>query len=206
MGADVTDRAAVQSPWLTIWFSPRISIRRLIEGDVRASWLPVMVLALPAVMLHSIQSLRSTPSLADTPVSLAIFVFIKFEFFILVVGPFLLALVGRWLGGYAGVGSIWQALVWSHAPVAVSGVLWIPVVLVFGNTVFLEALSGPLPSLAIFATQLASLWSSLLVLGMVAEVQRFSLGRAIISYIPFYIALILFVGAMGHVERFVGLR
>jgi hypothetical protein len=31
-------------------------------------------------------------------------------------------------------------------------------------------------------------------------------GRAIISYIPFYFALLLFVGATAQLERLVGLR
>jgi hypothetical protein len=61
MCADDPPRAAVPTPWRTIWFSPRITIRRLIEADVRSSWVPVIVLAVTVLLLEFVQSIRSTP-------------------------------------------------------------------------------------------------------------------------------------------------
>jgi hypothetical protein len=206
MGADDPPRAAVPSPWRTIWFSPRITIRQLNEADVRPSWVPVMVLAVPVLLLNFIQSIRSTPSIADTPTSTVILTFSKYELFNLVAAPFVLAFLGHWLGGIAPTGRLWRAVVWSHIPVAAASAFWMPVVLIFGRRVLLEALTGPLVSVSDFATELAIFWGFVLLVAMVAEAQRFSLGRAITCLIGLSLAFFLYMAAAIQIERFVGLR
>ena len=178
MGADDPPRPTVPSPWRTIWFSPRITIRQLIDADVRPSWVPVIVLALPALMLDYLDTFWSKPSHEDYPISQAVFFFVTGHIFYLVVGPFLLAFVGRWRGGSTSAGCIRQAIIWSYLPVAAASAfciaaasaLCLPVLLIFGRRVF-EALIGPFVSVADFAIVSAALWGYVIVVGMLAEVR-----------------------------------
>jgi hypothetical protein len=178
----------------------------LIAADVRPSWVPVIVLTLPAFILAPLQSALPNPSLADTTISFYVLASSKMLFYYLVVSPFLLALVGRWLGGHADAGLIRQVVAWSMVPVAVASAFWIPIVLLVGRRVLTEALTGPLPAVTDFAAAVCGAWSDVVYVGMLAEVQRFSLGRAIISLIVQYLGMLVSWAATIQIERFVGLR
>jgi hypothetical protein len=212
MGADDPPRAALPSPWRTIWFSPRITIRQLIEADVRPSWVPVLVLALPALLLEYIDTFRSNPANATYSISKSLFFFVTAHFLFLVVNPFVLAFVGRWRGGSASASCIRQAILWSYLPVAAAGAFWIagasafwmPVALLFDRRV-LEALTGPFLSLADATIVLAALWGWVIMVGMLAEVQRCSLYRVIDSLFALYLANLLFLLATYASARLVGL-
>jgi hypothetical protein len=102
---------AVPSPWLTTWFSPRRTIRRIIEAEAPPSWWPVIALAVLGQVIaltefnpdHSVNVSNSA-----MPVALGALQTI----FSVLVGPFLLAFAGGWLGGEADPGEIRQAIAW----------------------------------------------------------------------------------------------
>lgn len=108
------------------------------------------------------------------------------------VGPFLLAFVGGWLGGEADPGEIRQAIAWGYLPFAVAGLCWIPLALAYRGT-----LSQPEPEvpLALVPLVLAAMvgvsWSIVTQVIMLAEVQRFSIFRAIASMVVLLIPAFL---------------
>ena len=98
----------------------------------------------------------------------------------ILVGPFLLAFVGGWLGGDADPGEIRQAVAWGYVPFAVAGLCWIPVAFSGrGHGAEGTAEVALMLVLLMLAVILGAAWSVVLQVITLAEVQRFSIVRAI---------------------------
>jgi hypothetical protein len=186
---------AALAPWGTVWFSPRMTIRRIVDSEARPSWVPVVALAAMTQALGSLQrdpaDLTFSVSWSTMPVILGVLQLV----FGVLVGPFLLAFAGGWLGGQADPEEIRPAVAWSLVPFALAGLLWIPILLAYGGPMS-PAIQpqdvfqwlGLLFALVIFA---AVWWSLVLEVIMLAEVQRFSILRALASVIILMIPLLL---------------
>jgi hypothetical protein len=115
------------------------------------------------------------------------------------VGPFLLAFSGGWFGGQADPEEIRQSLVWSYAPFAVTAVCWVPL-LAGGGAI--ATVPGEVPSAAIVVKALlllavtlvyvaALVWTFVLQVITLAEVQHFSVPRSLGSIVVWMIPLLL---------------
>jgi hypothetical protein len=99
-----------RSPWLAMWLSPQVTIRRILRAEPRPSWVPVVAL----VALHSGLDRLSFHYPFDTAAALlgalmAALVFGSVQLiFSILIGPFLLAIAGGWLGGDADADEIRQ--------------------------------------------------------------------------------------------------
>ena len=183
--------ASAPSPWRTIWFSPRQTIRRLIDGVVQTSWVPVVALAaVTQAFTASLDGDSGRLLSASDAVMPGVIAAAQLVFGI-VVGPFVLAFVGRWFGGDADPADLRQAIAWSYAPLAAVTIVWVPVLLArAANTATTEGV-GVGVVVATVATVIAYVWSlPLLVIG-VAEAQRFSIARAIGSILILAIPALL---------------
>lgn len=183
------------SPWRTMWFSPRVTMRRLVDADVRPSWTPVVALAALSSALLNMQ-LDDTGALSASRSVMPVVIGVLQLLFGVLVGPFLLAFIGGWFGGEADPTEIREAIAWSYVPIAVCSALWIPLLLVGGTRVFGREL-GPESgvhwiTLPMIVTITASyIWSLPLFVGALAEVQRFSIGKAILCLIILAIPTLL---------------
>jgi hypothetical protein len=192
--------AAPPNPWRTMWFSPRVTMRRLLEAETRPSWIPVVALAAVSSALSSMQ-LDEAGALSASRSAMPVIIGSLQVIFGVLVGPFLLAFVGGWLGGEADPADIREVLAWSYVPIAVGSVLWIPLVLTLGTRAFgtdsepltgLQWLSVPL----LLGIGVSYLWSLPLMVGGLAAVQRFSIGKAILCLVILSVPLLL-LGAIG---------
>ena len=108
------------------------------------------------------------------------------------VGPFLLAFVGGWLGGDADPADIRQAVVWGNVPFAVAAVGWIPLALWFKGSLSNPDAEIPLAVVPVMlALGIAAVWSVVTQIVALAEVQRFSVWRAIASVLILMIPMLL---------------
>jgi len=182
------------NPWKTVWFSPRLTIQRVIAAEPRPSWTGVIALA----ALHQVfAALRVDPVdgtfSSSRSVMPAILGALQIVFGVL-VGPFLLAFVGSWLGGDADADDIRHAVAWSYVPLAIFGLLWIPLLIAFGGPPAGATPQGAaqwlgvLLALVIFA---GGIWTLVLEVIMLAEVQHFAVWRAVISIGILLIPLLL---------------
>lgn len=200
MDADTPLVASSLNPWRTIWFSPRRTIRRIVDAEVRPSWVPVIALAAlhQAILSLEIDPAEGTLSLARSAVPVTVSV-LQLIFGVL-VGPFLLAFVGGWLGGEADPAEIRQSAAWSHLPLAVSTACWIPIVAVYGwNTLGQNFAPDAAHQWLILVVGLlmfaAMVWTIVLQIVTLAEVQRFSIVRALASIIILVVPVLL-LGAL----------
>jgi hypothetical protein len=191
LAAEVT----APTPWRTMWFSPRVTIRRLVEAEVRPSWAPVVALAALSSALLNMQ-LDDTGALSASRSFMPVVIGVLQLLFGVLVAPFLLAFVGGWFGGEADPTDIREAVAWSYVPIAVCSALWIPLLLIGGTRVFgrdwasesgMHWIAVPM----ILGITVSYIWSVPLLVGAIAEVQRFSIGKAILCLIVLVVPAML---------------
>ena len=185
--ADATPPAPPPNPWRTIWFSPRRTIRRIVDADVRPSWWPVIALALVGQAFAALEFDASGGVALDRS-AMPMAIGVLQTIFGVLVGPFLLAFVGGWLGGEADPSEIRQSVAWGYVPLAVTGVCWIPVAFsVGGNGAEGNAEVPTVLVPLMVAIMVGVAWSVVLQVITLAEVQRFSILRAIASILSLLI-------------------
>jgi hypothetical protein len=122
------------------------------------------------------------------------------------VGPFILAFTGGWFGGEADPDEIRQSVAWSYAPLAVSNIFLIPMLALLSATsarddpadVEMSALQlgAALMLLGTIALYFVAIgWALVLQIATLAEVQRFSVLRAIGSLTILAVPLLI-LGAL----------
>ena len=189
-------------PWRTIWFSPRRTIRALVDADVRPSWVPVVALAVLHQVLASILGVMAPDgTISSARATMPAIIGGLQVIFGVLVGPFILAFTGGWFGGDADPDEIRQSVAWSYAPVAVATIF--PVLIFALNTslpresiaageVTASGIGVALILLGSIVVYFAVLvWAVVLQVATLAEVQRFSILRAIGSLLILFIPLLL---------------
>lgn len=178
------------NPWLAIWTRPRATIRQQVERDPEA-WVLALVAFAGVGQLLSDASARSYGDRLDLPTLL---------FMALLAGPLigilgayvggsLLCWSGRLLGGSAHPVEIRAAIAWSSVPYVASMVLWVPELLLFGEELFTNATprldADPGLQALLFAfvavEMLAALWTFVVFLKCLGQVQAFSAWRALLN-------------------------
>jgi hypothetical protein len=177
-----------QYTWLAIWTRPRDTIRRIVREDVsQGIWWLAFIYGF-ASLCSALQSLSIGTFYGPIPIFL----------FALIVAPFwgyvvfsLWSLAVMWTGKlFRGTGkfqAIRAAYAWSCVPIVVSDAIWVILFVLFGSSLFL---SPPVEHTLIGAEALlllcllllkvvCAIWSLVIYLNALAEVQGFSVLRAI---------------------------
>jgi len=171
------------NPWRSIWFSPRLTVRQLIEADGRPSWVPVFFLACLAGVLNVLNEQWANgqlhvPILAGTLATL-VAVGLAGQF----AGAWFLGVYGRWRGGVGTAQQLRIAYGWSGAPGAICFLIWPLVWIANGGPVrgFPSMQTGGqiLAGVLYALTIITPWWSLVLGIAAVASVHRFSVWRAI---------------------------
>lgn len=192
--------AVAARPWRTIWFSPRRTMRELLAAEVRPGWTLVVGLAALHGALATLGGLAAKGELSFNIAAMPTIIGVLQVVFGVLVGPFLLAFSGGWFGGEADPEEIRQSLAWSYAPFAVTAVCWIPVMLAGGGAVATAPIDAPsaavaLKALLFLAVTLvyvaALLWTFVLQVITLAEVQHFSVARSLGSIVVWMVPLLL---------------
>ena len=201
MTSEVVAAAPIAArPWRTIWFSPRRTIRDLLASEVRPGWTLVVGLAALHGALATLAGLAAKGDLSFNTATMPTIIGALQVVFGVLVGPFLLALSGGWFGGQADPEDIRQSLAWSYAPLAVTAVFWIPVLLAGGGAIDAVHPDEPSASAVLRALLLlavtfvyvaAAVWTFVLQVITLAEVQQFSIPRSLGSIVVWMIPLLL---------------
>ncbi len=125
----------VRSPWLTIWYMPRITMRAILDTDPKKDVLLIAILiGLVSFFSGMLWAMMSTPDLVFMLIGLGITV---------ILGPIvglawlyimggILWFTGMLLGGQGTAEEIRTALAWGNIPTLAFSALLIPVMLIFG--------------------------------------------------------------------------
>ena len=194
------------NPFLSIWFQPRKTIQYIISQSS-----PGQLIIFLAVLAGINRVLARGPILELGKK----FDLLTILLIVLVVGPltgiaglylqaFGLRLTGRLLGGQADSSQLRAALAWSSLPMLLGLVLWIPQIAILGRYAFVKnpgeyVETGLMTLMLEFKLEqlILSLWSIVLQVKCVSEVQRVSIGKAILNIILMILFLIPFYGLFG---------
>lgn len=180
-------------------------MRDLLASEARPSWVPVVALAGVHQVLAAVLGNPGNGTLSfDHALMPAVIGVLQLIFGVL-IGPFLLALVGGWFGGQADPDEIRQSVAWSYAPFAAATLCLIPILLASrgltgSDGAAVETTSQALQALVVLGGLLlyllAVLWALVLQVVTLAEVQRFSILRAIGNLFVLLVPFLLLSAAL----------
>lgn len=199
------------NPWISIWHEPRLTIERIVARDPKYCVLLLASLSgiaqtLDGAVERSLGDDVPWPFLLGTaaiggPITGLLGLF---------VGSWLLKLTGGWMGGRGDALRIRTAIAWGSAPIVWGLLLWIPLLLVFGQELFatetplMDSSPGLLALYVGFAALdvVISVWSIVVFLHCLGQVQGFSAWRALgntlaavaVIAVPIVLLALLFAG------------
>ncbi|MCH9633274.1 MAG: hypothetical protein S4CHLAM6_16270 [Chlamydiae bacterium] len=159
------------SPWSTIWLHPKLTMRHILDNfPTRYNHLLVIGGAFTHVIAYSI-SWYSWWLTVVVWVCLSIFS----GLFTLYIGGGLLKWTGSWLKGQGSYQDVRSAIAWSQIPVLAFFIVEVIILLIVGGD------GGNLFYTSVLF--LLSLWTAIVFLCCLAEAQKFSFLKALISSI-----------------------
>ncbi len=187
------------TPWKSIWLEPRKTIRSIVRTNPKAQfWLLSWLYAFP-VLLHMAQSL----SLGEVfPIALIVLISAGLAAFVgwasLSILAYILLWTGRWIGGDATFLELRAAVAWANVPNVVNIILWVLLTIEFGALLFttgfseMEFMGYQLGLVVVvFILQLTvAVWSFIILIKTIAEVQGFSAWKALLNiFMPLILVL-----------------
>jgi hypothetical protein len=176
------------SPFVSMWLSPRDTVRGILQRD--PTYLVVPLGAIGGVF--QALSRASEKSIGDH-LSLPVILAIAIPFGAIAgvlglhVGSALLHFTGKWIGGTGSKEDIRASIAWGTVPALWGGLLWLPIILLTGRAVFLTDIetsgAGAMTLLIAGGCLLvqagAYIWSIFTGLHSLGEAQGFSAWRAL---------------------------
>ena len=171
------------NPWKEVWLHPRNTIKAILKYDPKYMVLPLAALAgiaNNALDFEMMDGIIGGSSFIGSAFVAAILGIVS-----LYISGFLLSLTGKWIKGKANALKLRAAIAWSGVPVVASLVLFIP--LFFALNSDLSGIIG-LSSIVLIVL---GLWSLVLQVGMISEIQKFSIWKAILNIILAFIVILI---------------
>lgn len=119
----------------------------------------------------------------------------------IVISSALFVWIGRWLGGVGTFQQVRSAVAWSNVPIFITGLTWLIFLGVFRGMLFYEGFFASafigrellLVTLLGGLQMVVSIWAIVILVAMLAEVQKFSIWRAVLNiFLPFFLIAVLF--------------
>jgi len=182
------------NPWTSIWTEPKKTIAKIVSANPKQS---IWVLAWIYGFL-SILNFSQSAVLGD---NLNVFVIL---FIAIVVAPFwgmiafaiwswIVQKIGQYLKGKGNFANVRAAFAWSCVPLVVNIVLWILLLAVYGGALFKsnENSEGSmaLMTIVLIAKVVILIWSLVIFINTLAQVQKFTIGRSIANIFLAWVAI-----------------
>lgn len=178
------------NPWFSMWLHPRRTIRQIVETDPERLVLLLAAVGGIAQALANAESKSNGDKVSLTSVLLiSLILGPLMGVFSLWLGSIILRWTGGWIGGQADARRVRTALAWANVPQIWSLLLWIPALLLFGAELFTKATpiieaSSLLSALYLvfsIGTAVIGVWSFVVFLHSLGEVQGFSAWKALLN-------------------------
>lgn len=199
------------NPWFSVWLSPRLTIRRLLDGPPRHRE-HIFATLFAVVDVLGVAVWRNWGDKYElSTIFLIAFGFapIRMVFYLYVYPP-LISVTGRLLGGRGRVADIRIATAWSFLPMLWLALLWIPELALFGGELFKSEFTVDTGwmTAALYAFMLLEIvglvWFIIVFVSALAEAQRFAWWRAVVNIafaaalfvLPIYFGVTWLVGKL----------
>lgn len=193
-----------QNPWLSIWMNPRATIARIVaDNPNRSLWLLAGIYGFCSVM-NMFQSMALGNAMGSLGlIILGIIIAPFYGWVSFTIWSWFVAWVGKWFKGHGHFKAIRAAYAWSCVPIALNIPLWLLMVILFGHQLFLNFPDAHLlPSgqvtllfVILIVKVVLAIWSLVIYLNALAEVQNYSILKAIFNVVVagLIMAVIFFV-------------
>lgn len=196
------------NPWLKIWVEPKATIRKIINYN-------------PNFRLFFLSAIYGFVSLVSSSERFSLGLTMHFFWVLLLcliiapiwgyivfsISSFFIYFIGKWLKGRAKFIEVRSAIAWSNVPMLVNIFMWILLFIIFGSDLFrdfpgafvLTKAQKAFLFLILLSQLVISIWIIVLYVNALSEVQKFSIGKAILNIliaiviVPAVIALIAFI-------------
>lgn len=201
-----------KNAWVSIWVHPRATIRRIVATNKdRSLWLLAAIYGFSS-LLSSFQSFSFGSFFSIFPIFIIALILAPIWGYIAFsVWSWVVVWTGKWLKGSGDFRSVRAAYAWSCVPLLVSDVIWIAMLLLFGVMLFASPASGQmLPQgqtallmVLLLAKVVLSVWSLVIYINTLAEVQKFSALRAIGNIVIAGILIGIVVGILSVLSMYI---
>lgn len=192
------------NPWLSIWMRPKDTIRQIVrENPNKSLWWLAAIYGFCSLM-NMFQSASLGNSLGTGGILiLAVIVAPFWGYASFCIWSGFVTWVGKWFKGEGNFKTIRCAYAWSCVPITLNIPLWLLMVILFGHQLFLNFPNAHLlPNnqvmllfVILIIKVILAVWSLVIYLNALAEVQNFSVLKAILNVVVagLILAIILFV-------------
>lgn len=195
----------INPPWITMWSQPQKTVRLLVQTNPRYG----LFLLATMYTLQNIFYFANWWSLGS-----------RFSFNTLVFGgaclspliawiwlyvaSWFLYVTGKPLKGLASQEHIRTAVAWSRIPNSLGLVMWFLLLMVYPNTVFVQDAGGGPSSVFInLISVIIGTWSFVLLVQSLREVQRISVGRALLNILFAWFSYFVFLFLLFNLFRYI---
>jgi len=200
-------------PWRDIWTKPRATIQALVAKDPsygfkRLSWIYGITIALSFSKMFSLITLYPLWAILLGSLLLGI----VFGFISITITAYILQWCGRLIGGNAPFKQVRCVVAWSNLPVVVNILVWFLLIGIFKEQAFysdfpaevtLQNKSG-LFLLVVLGQWIAAIWSFIILIQGLREVQGFSIWKGLLNVIiPIVVVAILSILISGVIGWFI---
>jgi hypothetical protein len=190
-------------PWVSIWVSPRRTIRQIVDHNPSQSVYLLGALAGIFRFLNQAakRSLGDYLSLGEILI-LAILIGSLIGIFVVFVGAELFRWVGSKLSGKATAVQVRAAIVWSSVPDVVLLLFFCPLIIMYGRDYFSSSITWITPMifrliLSIgFLGLLLLIWRAVLFVNCLAEVHEFSLWKGFLTAVFGLLVVVIPLGLL----------
>ena len=201
-----------ENPLLTVWTRPRATIRGIVDTEP-TRW--VMPLALTSGIVQTLNNATQRNAGDTLPLGAILGM-------VLVLGPiggvvslylgaFFIGLSCRWLGGRANSTEVRAALAWCGVPTLATIPIWLLQLGIFGREMFTSEMpsveANPMLSILVVGTGIVEvilgIWSFVILLKMLGEVEGFSAWKALGALLLLMLAIIVPLVILAVVVLFV---
>src|SRR5579863_10245645 len=196
----------IGNPWLSIWTEPRKTIRSIVDTNSKLGF-PFLsaVYGLP-LAFNLIQSLGVSPAVPLWAALIGALLVCPFLGMIgISICAWFLQVTGRLIGGQGDFPKIRAAVAWSNVPNVVTILMWIVLLGIFGAQIFNKNFSeghfigyqAGILFLAMLIETIISVWGFIILLNALAEVQKFSMWRALANVVIPFVAVAAIIWILG---------
>jgi hypothetical protein len=178
------------NPWLRMWTKPKETIRAICGYDPRHRFLTLCILYGLPMVFQLAQNMAFGYSYSLVGIVLgAIFLSLFAGMVGITIATAVLYVTGKWVGGKATFIQVRSAIAWSNVTSIVTIALWGALIAYFRHMLFTDTFAtAPFTQgesmmvMGIFLAQSAmSIWSLVLLVQSLAEVQGFSSARSVLN-------------------------
>lgn len=207
----------MSSAWKTIWTSPRATVAEIVQRNPKEGLWALAAIYGFSSLLSAFQSLLLGYSLSIGSILLIAAILSPFWGYLLIsFFSWIVWFTGKWIKGAATFHSVRTAYAWSSAPLIANIPLWLLLALFLKERLFTDLAQDAFLTDAqiglmflIFLVRLTiTIWSIVLYINALAEVQQFSVLKTLANILLSFAALLavfyllLFVANLTHLIQF----